>query len=56
MSKGSAGIPALHLTTLNKLIDMTPPPANVYFSNLFPAVQYPSDQIEWERSSTVLAA
>lgn len=25
MSKGSAGIPALHLTTLNKLIDMTPP-------------------------------
>ena len=48
MSKGSAGIPALHLTTLNKLIDMTPPPADVYFSNLFPAVQYPSDQIEWE--------
>ena len=48
MAKGSAGIPALHLTTLNKLIDMTPKPADMFFSNLFPTKQYPSDQIEWE--------
>lgn len=47
-SKGSAGIPALHLTTLNKLIDLTPNPQELYFTNLFPSVQYPSDQIEWE--------
>lgn len=48
MSKGSAGIPSLHLTTLNKLVDMTPNPAEMVFSNMFPSRQYPSDQVEWE--------
>lgn len=48
MAKGSAGIPSLHLTTLNKVIDYTKAPSELYFTNLFPAIQYPSDQIEWE--------
>jgi hypothetical protein len=46
--KGIEGIPALHLSTLNKLISkLDKVPAN-FFSNLFSAVQYPSDTIKWE--------
>jgi len=46
--KGSQGIPALQLETLNKLIsnlDMAP---TMFFSSLFPVAQYDSDTIKWE--------
>jgi hypothetical protein len=46
--KGTAGIPALQLVTLNKLISgMDKTPSN-FFSNQFPSVPYPSDAIQWE--------
>lgn len=46
--KGTSGIPALQLVTLNKLISkIDKAPAN-FFSNLFASVPYPSDAIEWE--------
>jgi hypothetical protein len=46
--KGSQGIPALHLTTLNKLISKFDKAPNMFFSSLFPEADYPSDSIEWE--------
>jgi len=46
--KGTKGIPSLHLTTLNKLISKMDPAPHNFFTNLFPAVDYPSDSIEWE--------
>jgi hypothetical protein len=46
--KGSTGIPALQLTTLNKLISkFERPPAN-FFTGLFPSQNYDSDSIKWE--------
>lgn len=50
--KGTQGIPALQLEVLNKLISqLDKVPAN-FFSNLFSAVQYPSDTIKWELEYT----
>lgn len=46
--KGSQGIPALQLITLNKLISKFVRPPSNFFTNLFPSTQYPSDTIEWE--------
>lgn len=46
--KGSTGIPALELSTLNKLIQKFDRAPNMFFSGLFPAQNYPSDTIEWE--------
>lgn len=46
--KGSTGIPALQLVTLNKLISKFVRPPSNYFTNLFPTSQYDSDTIEWE--------
>ena len=46
--KGSKGIPALQLTTLNKLIEKFPKAPSLFFSNLFPTFQAESDTIEWE--------
>lgn len=46
--KGSTGIPALQLATLNKLISKFVRPPSNYFTNLFPTSQYDSDTIEWE--------
>lgn len=46
--KGSAGIPALKLTVLNKLISKFPKAPGMFFTGLFPAQQYDSDNIEWE--------
>ena len=46
--KGSTGIPALQLIVLNKLISAFVRPPSNFFTNLFPAVQYDSDTIEWE--------
>lgn len=46
--KGSMGIPALQLVTLNKLISKFVRPPSNFFSNLFPTAQYDSDTIEWE--------
>jgi hypothetical protein len=46
--KGSAGIPALELVTLNKLISKFDRAPAMYFSNLFPTQQYDSDTIKWE--------
>lgn len=46
--KGSAGIPALELVTLNKLISKFDRAPSMYFSNLFPTQQYDSDTIKWE--------
>lgn len=48
MAKGSAGIPALQLETLNKLISQLDMAPQMFFSKLFPAVQYDSDTIKWE--------
>jgi len=48
MPKGADAIPALHLTTLNALVSKVPPAPNLLFSGMFPAINYPSDQIEWE--------
>jgi hypothetical protein len=46
--KGSEGIPALKLVTLNKLISKMDKAPNLFFNSLFPSVQYPSDEIKWE--------
>jgi hypothetical protein len=46
--KGSQGIPALQLITLNKLISKFVRPPSNFFTNLFPSTQYDSDTIEWE--------
>jgi len=46
--KGSAGIPALKLTVLNKLIQKFPKAPSMFFTNLFPAQKYESDNIKWD--------
>lgn len=46
--KGSAGIPELQLTTLNKLIQKFPTAPNLTFTNMFTEVRAESDSIEWE--------
>ena len=46
--KGSAGIPALKLTVLNKLISKMPKAPTMFFSNMFASNQYDSDNIKWE--------
>jgi len=46
--KGSQGIPSLKLETLNKLISKLDKAPDMFFSNLFPVVQYDSDTIRWE--------
>lgn len=46
--KGSAGIPALELSVLNKLIQKFDRAPNMFFSGLFPSQTYPSDTIEWD--------
>lgn len=46
--KGSAGIPALKLTVLNKLISKFPKAPSMFFTNLFSAQQYESDNIKWD--------
>lgn len=46
--KGSSGIPALQLETLNKLISNIDKTPSNFFGNLFSSVQYPSDAIKWE--------
>lgn len=46
--KGSYGIPALNLTTLNKLVSKFDKAPNMFFSGLFGEVDYPSDSLEWE--------
>lgn len=46
--KGSAGIPALQLEVLNKLITKFATAPNMYFSGLFGTTQYESDTIKWE--------
>ncbi|RPI56453.1 MAG: hypothetical protein EHM49_00225 [Deltaproteobacteria bacterium] len=46
--KGSAGIPALELVTLNKLISKFDRAPSMFFSNLFPTQPYDSDSIKWE--------
>jgi hypothetical protein len=46
--KGQSGIPALRLTTMNKLVSMLPPPPTMFFSNLFSTQNYDSDTIEWD--------
>lgn len=46
--KGSAGIPALQLVTLNKLISNIDKSPSSFFTNQFASVDYPSDAIKWE--------
>ena len=46
--KGSAGIPALKLTVLNKLITKFPKAPSMFFSGLFSSQQYESDNIKWD--------
>ena len=46
--KGSQGIPSLKLETLNKLISKLDKAPSMFFSNMFPTVQYDSDTIRWE--------
>lgn len=46
--KGSQGIKALSLVTLNKLVQKLALPPNLFFSSIFPTVQYPSDSIKWD--------
>lgn len=46
--KGIEGIPALHLETLNKLIQKLDKVPSNFFSNMFGSTQYPSDTIKWE--------
>ncbi len=48
MAKGVEGIPALKLESLNKLVAHVDAAPTMFFSNMFPAVQYPSDEIRWE--------
>jgi hypothetical protein len=50
--KGSSGIPALQLETLNKLISQLDKTPSNFFCNLFSSVQYPSDAIKWELEYT----
>jgi len=46
--KGSAGISALELVTLNKLISKFDRAPSMFFSSLFPTQPYDSDAIKWE--------
>jgi len=46
--KGSAGIPALQLEVLNKLITTFDRAPTMFFSGLFGTTQYESDTIKWE--------
>ena len=46
--KGSAGIPALQLEVLNKLITTFDRAPTMFFSSQFGTVQYESDTIKWE--------
>lgn len=46
--KGSQGIPALKLVTLNKLIEKMEKAPNLFFLNFFPSQPYDSDEIKWE--------
>lgn len=46
--KGSAGIPALKLTVLNKLIQKFPKAPSMFFTNFFGTAQAESDNIRWE--------
>lgn len=46
--KGSAGIPALKLTVLNKLIQKFPKSPKLFFTNMFPPEKAESDTIKWE--------
>lgn len=46
--KGSAGIPALQLEVLNKLITKFDRAPSMFFSNMFGTNQYDSDTIKWE--------
>jgi hypothetical protein len=48
MPKGSSGIPALRLETLNKLITKIARPPATFFTGLFPSARYDSDTIKWE--------
>lgn len=48
MSKGSAGIPALQLEVLNKLITKFDRAPSMFFTGLFPSVKAESDTIKWE--------
>jgi len=50
--KGTQGIPALQLETLNKLISKLDKVPSNFFSNLFASVPYPSDTIKWETEYT----
>ncbi len=46
--KGSEGIPALKLATLNKLITKFDKAPDLFFSSMFPSNTYESDTIKWE--------
>jgi len=46
--KGSAGIPELQLTTLNKLVSKLPVAPTLTFTNMFGSANAESDSIEWE--------
>lgn len=48
MGKGVEGIPALKLETLNKLLSKLDVAPSMFFSKMFPSVQYDSDEIRWE--------
>lgn len=48
MPKGSKGIPALELVTLNKLITKFDRAPNMFFTNMLPETNYDSDTIKWE--------
>ncbi len=48
MPKGSAGIPALQLEVLNKLITKFDRAPSMFFTNLLPTTQAASDTIKWE--------
>jgi len=45
--KGTNGIPALRLETLNKVIQKMPFSEDLFFTNLFASEQYDSDTIRW---------
>ncbi|MFT7880902.1 MAG: major capsid protein, partial [Sulfurimonas sp.] len=45
--KGSNGIPALRLETLNKVIQKMPFSQDLFFTNMFGSEQYDSDTIRW---------
>lgn len=46
--KGAYAIPALHLETMQGIINAVDRTPNMFFSNMFPTSQYPSDTIKWE--------